>query len=67
MRLWYLFLLILLVAGLLLVILGEYYILVAKEYGLGWELSMYGAVILAFVLAVGFLYFERWRRRWWRR
>ena len=67
MRLWYWFLLILLVIGLILVLLGQYYIFIVKEYGLGWELSMYGAIILSFVLAVGLLYFERWRRRWWQR
>lgn len=67
MRLWYRFLLILLVIGLILVLLGQYYIFIVKEYGLGWELSMYGVIILGFVLAVGLLYFERWRRRWWQR
>ena len=67
MRLWYKFLLVLLVVGLILVFVGEYYILVVGEYGLGWELSVYGAIILAFLLAVGMLYFERWRRRWWQK
>lgn len=67
MRLWYWFLLILFIVGLILVLLGQYYILIVGEGGLGWELSVYGAVILAFVLAVGFAYFERWRRKWWQR
>ena len=67
MRLWYWFLLILLIIGLTLVFAGEYYILVIGEYGLGWELSIYGAIILGFLLAVGLLYFERWRRRWWQK
>ena len=67
MRLWYWLLLTLLVIGLILVLLGQYYIFILKEYGLGWELSLYGAIILGFVLAVGLLYFERWRRRWWQR
>jgi len=65
MRLWYWFLLTLFLIGLILVFIGEYLIFNAA-YGLGFELSMYGAIILAFVLAVGFLYFERWRKRWWR-
>lgn len=65
MRLWYWFLLILLLIGLILVFIGEYLIFNA-QYGLGWEFSMYGAIVLAFVLAVGLLYFERWRRKWWR-
>jgi len=67
MRLWYWFLLILAVVGLALISFGQYYILVVKEYESGWELSIYGAIILGFLLAVGLLYFERWRRRWWER
>lgn len=67
MRPWYWFLLILLVVGLVLVIVGQYRILVTEEYESGWELSLYGAIILGFLLAVAALYFERWRRRWWER
>lgn len=67
MRPWYWFLLILLLVGVVLVILGEYYILIVGEYGFGWELSIYGAIILGFLLAVAALYFERWRRKWWQR
>jgi hypothetical protein len=65
MRLWYWFLLILLAIAIILVAVGQYYIFIVGKVGFGWELSMYGTVILAFLLAVGFLYFERWRRRWW--
>jgi len=60
MRLWYWFLLILLAIGLILVFVGG-------EYGLGWELSLYGTIILSFLFAVGMLYFERWRRRLWQK
>ena len=65
MRLWYWFLLIVLVLGIVLVSLGFYYIYQIGDYQRGWEFSVYGSMALAFVLAVGFLYFERWRRRWW--
>lgn len=67
MRLWYWFLSVLLIIGLALVILGQYHIFALEEYELGWELSMYGAIILGFLLAVGLLYLERWRRRWWQK
>jgi len=63
MRLWYKFLLVLLVIGLILLFLGKHYVLRIGEYTLGWDVV--GAIILAFLLAVGLLYFERWRRRWW--
>jgi hypothetical protein len=63
MRLWYKFLLILLVFGLFLFFLGKHYVLRVGEYRLGWDVV--GAIILVFLLAVGLLYFERWRRRWW--
>jgi len=66
-RLWYWFLLILLVVGIVLLAISQYYIFVLKEYGLGWELSIYSALILGFLLAVGMLYFERWRRKWWQK
>jgi len=59
MRLWNWFLLILLAIGLILVFVGE--------YGLGWELSLYGTIILSFLFAVGMLYFERWIRRLWQK
>lgn len=67
MRLWYWFLLILLVVGLILVLVGQYYILIVGEHELGHVLSVYGAIVLGFLLAVVALYFERWRRKWWRR
>ena len=67
MRLWYWFLLILLAVGLVLFFVGQHRILVTEEYESGWELSLYGAIILGFLLAVGLLYFERWRRRWWQK
>jgi len=65
MRLWYWFLLILLVIGLVLLFVGQYYIFTLKEYGFGWELTVYSTFILGFLVAVAALYFERWRRRWW--
>jgi len=67
MRLWYWFLLILLAVGIVLLAISQYYIYILKEYGLGWELSIYSALILSFLLAVGMLYFERWRRKWWQK
>jgi len=59
MRLWCWFLSILLVIGAIFVLLGQYYIFIVKEFGLGWEFSMYGAIILGFLLAIGLLYSER--------
>jgi hypothetical protein len=67
MRLWYWFLLILLIVGFVLLVIGQYCIFALKEYGIGWELSLYSAFILGFLLAAAALYFERWRRRWWQR
>ncbi|TET19329.1 hypothetical protein E3J74_07130 [Candidatus Bathyarchaeota archaeon] len=66
MRLWYWFLLILFIVGFVLVVVSQYLIFVMGEFELSWKLSIYGAIILGFVLGVGALYFERWRRRWLR-
>jgi cell division protein FtsW (lipid II flippase) len=67
MRLWYWFLLILLIVGLVLLFVAAYYIYILEEYEFGWELGIYGSIILGFLVAVAALYFERWRRRWWER
>jgi hypothetical protein len=67
MRPWYWFLFILLVIGITLFALGEYYIMTVKNHSLGWDLSLYSILILGFLLAVAALYFERWRRKWWQR
>jgi len=66
MKLWYLFLVILLIVGLALFFVGNYYIQTG-EVERGWELMLYSAFPLAFLIAVVALYFERWRRRWWER
>jgi hypothetical protein len=63
MRLWYWFLLILFLIGFALVSIGEYYMTVAGEIELGWELSLYGAIPLGVLGAIGLLYLERWWRR----
>jgi uncharacterized membrane protein len=67
MRLWYWFLLILLVVGLVLLFVAQYHIYTLKEYEFGWELTVYVTIILGFLVAVVALYFERWKRRWWRK
>lgn len=69
MRPWYWFLSILSVTGILLFVISQYYIFALKQYGFGFELSLYSAIILGILMAIGLLYLERWwrkhMRRWW--
>jgi uncharacterized membrane protein YjdF len=58
MRAWYLFLLIIFLVAIIFFILGG-----------GFTFSFYSYIsifLFAILLAIGFLYFERARRRWWR-
>jgi hypothetical protein len=71
-RLWYWFLLILFILGLVLFLLGNYYFSIvdsenpqSKEFG--WELMLYSVFPLAILLAIGLLYFERWWKKHMRR
>lgn len=64
------FLLILLAVALVLVLIGlalsmgEQYHVVAEEFRLVFNLSM---IIFAVLLIIGIIYFDRWRRRQWRK
>jgi hypothetical protein len=67
MRLWYWFLLILFIIGMMLFGLSQYYMFVLREYEFGWELSIYSAFIMSVLGAIGLLYLERWWKRHMRR
>jgi uncharacterized membrane protein YhaH (DUF805 family) len=66
MKLWYWFLIVLLIVGLALLFAGSYYVQTGEK-GRGWELMMYSVFPLGLLIAVVALYFERWRKRWWER
>lgn len=53
MRVWYWFLFVLLLVGISLVFVGEYLVFI-QAYRLGFEFSVYGSIMLAFVVAVAF-------------
>lgn len=76
MRLWYWFLLVLFVIGIVLFLLGNYYIYVlgsgnpqSNETQFGWELMLCSIFPFAILMAIGALYFARWwkrhKQRWW--
>ena len=64
MRLWYWFLLAIIVLGLALVIIGYQYPLIGGDHQQGFTIMTYGSIALAFALALSVIYFVRWRRFW---
>ena len=67
MRLWYWFLLVIIIFGLALVIVGYQYSSSGDDYQQGFNLMLYGSVALAFALSVSAIYFGRLRNRWMNR
>ncbi len=67
MKPWYWFLLLLSIACVLLFLISQYYIYVLKQKGFGFELSIYSAIILGILMAIGLFYLERWWRKHMRR
>jgi hypothetical protein len=63
MRRWYWFMLVVFFVGLVLFVLGVYYLYVAGESRLGFELSIVGAVLWGVLLALGMLYVARVRMK----
>ena len=62
MQKWYWLVLILFLAATSMLLLSTYY--VGTTESLGPTLLVYGTIIMGSLLAVLFLRFERWRRRW---
>jgi hypothetical protein len=61
MKRWYWFLFVLFFVGLVLFVLGLYYMYIVGESQLGFELSIVGAVLWCVFLVVGMIYVARVR------
>jgi hypothetical protein len=66
-RAWYLFLIILFAAGMILFGLGNYYIYVLGDFDSGWSFLLCSGLVFGVLMAIGLLYFERWWKRHMRR
>ena len=64
MRLWYWFLLTIILLGLALVIIGYQYPLNGGDHQQGLTIMAYGSIALAFALALSIIYFVRWKNFW---
>jgi predicted anti-sigma-YlaC factor YlaD len=64
MKLWYWFLLAIIILGLTLVLIGYQYPSIGGDRQQGFTVMTFGSIALAFALALSVIYFVRWRRFW---